>query len=107
MGVRQAYGDLVVYEDLNLEIEKQQRIVLVGPNGAGISTLLKILGGIISIEGGTCELGHQSKDAARRAPRVTELRMRPERGCYGRDSLSFPEGQYWAHEILDGGPPPC
>ena len=56
--VRQAYGDLVVYEDLNLEIEKQQRIVLVGPNGAGKSTLLKILGGIIPIERGTCELGH-------------------------------------------------
>jgi len=56
--VRQAYGELVVYKDLNLEIEKHQRIVLVGPNGAGKSTLLKILGGIVSIESGTCELGH-------------------------------------------------
>ncbi len=56
--VRQAYGDLVVYEDLDLEIEKQQRIVLVGPNGAGKSTLLKILGGVVPIENGSCELGH-------------------------------------------------
>jgi ATP-binding cassette, subfamily F, member 3 len=56
--VRQAYGELVVYHDLNFEIEKHQRIVLVGPNGAGKSTLLKILGGIIPIESGTCELGH-------------------------------------------------
>ncbi len=56
--VRQAYGDLVVYKSLDLEIEKHQRIVLVGPNGAGKSTLLKILGDIIPIESGTCELGH-------------------------------------------------
>ena len=56
--VRQAYGNLVVYNDLDLEIEKQQRIVLVGPNGAGKSTLLKIIGGIVPIESGTCELGH-------------------------------------------------
>ncbi|MFP6899560.1 MAG: ABC-F family ATP-binding cassette domain-containing protein, partial [Opitutales bacterium] len=56
--VRQAYGDLVVYKDLDLEIEKHQRIVLVGPNGAGKSTLLKILGEVIPIECGSCELGH-------------------------------------------------
>ena len=56
--VRQAYGDLVVYKNLDLEIEKHERIVLVGPNGAGKSTLLKILGDVIPIEAGTCELGH-------------------------------------------------
>jgi ATP-binding cassette subfamily F protein 3 len=56
--VRQAYGDHLVYDDLSLEIEKQERISLVGPNGAGKSTLLKILGGLVPIEGGTRELGH-------------------------------------------------
>jgi len=56
--VRQAYDELVVYKDLNLEVEKHQRIVLVGPNGAGKSTLLKILGGIVPIQSGSCELGH-------------------------------------------------
>jgi ATP-binding cassette subfamily F protein 3 len=56
--VRQAYGEHVVYQDLNLEVEKNQSIVLVGPNGAGKSTLLKILAGLVSIESGTRELGH-------------------------------------------------
>jgi len=56
--VRQAYGDLVVYEDLSLEIEKSQRTVLVGPNGAGKSTLLKILAGQIPILSGERAIGH-------------------------------------------------
>ncbi|MDB6168434.1 MAG: yheS [Verrucomicrobia bacterium] len=55
--VQQAYGDHVVYRDLNFEAERGQRIVLVGPNGSGKSTLLKILADVIPIQGGTRELG--------------------------------------------------
>ena len=55
--VRQAYGDFVVYENLNFTAERGQGIVLIGPNGAGKSTLLKILAGVIPIQGGTRELG--------------------------------------------------
>ena len=57
-GVRQAYGNNVIYDDLNLEIEKGQRTVLVGPNGAGMSTLLKILAGQLELEAGTRTPGH-------------------------------------------------
>lgn len=55
--VKQAYGDHVVYENLSLEIEKDERIILVGPNGTGKSTLLKILAEQVPIESGTRELG--------------------------------------------------
>jgi ATP-binding cassette subfamily F protein 3 len=57
-GIRQAYGEKVIYEDLNLEVEKGQRTVLVGPNGAGKSTLLKILAGQLELQAGTRTLGH-------------------------------------------------
>jgi ATP-binding cassette subfamily F protein 3 len=55
--VQQAYGDHVIYKDLNFTAERGQGIVLIGPNGAGKSTLLKILAGVIPIQGGIRELG--------------------------------------------------
>lgn len=56
--VSQAYGDLVVYRDLNLVVERGQRIVLVGPNGSGKSTLLKIIAAAVAIRSGKMEPGH-------------------------------------------------
>ena len=57
-GLAKSYGELQVYESLDLEIMRQQRIVLVGPNGACKSTLLKMLAGVISHDTGERELGH-------------------------------------------------
>src|SRR5215831_12025022 len=43
--LKNAYGDLVVFDRLNLHIERGDRIALVGPNGVGKSTLMRMLSG--------------------------------------------------------------
>jgi ATP-binding cassette subfamily F protein 3 len=59
--VSQAYGDKQVYKDLDLTIERGDRIVLVGPNGSGKSTLLKMLAGIVPINGGKLDVGYMTR----------------------------------------------
>jgi ATP-binding cassette subfamily F protein 3 len=55
--VTQAYGDKVVFEDLDLEISRGDRVAFVGVNGAGKSTLMKIIGDRVPIAGGKRKLG--------------------------------------------------
>jgi len=59
--IQMAYGDNVVYRDLNLTIERGERTVLIGPNGAGKSTLLKILAGVIPFQKGERKEGNSAK----------------------------------------------
>lgn len=51
------YGDISVYDNLNIEIERGQTIGLVGHNGAGKSTLLKMLAGVEPISSGVLRYG--------------------------------------------------
>src|SRR6478672_6806695 len=55
---RKAYGDLVVFDNLTLHIERGDRIALVGPNGVGKSTLMRMLSGEETPDAGERTLGH-------------------------------------------------
>ncbi|HET9268264.1 MAG TPA: ABC-F family ATP-binding cassette domain-containing protein, partial [Vicinamibacterales bacterium] len=57
--VRKSYGPLTVFKDVNLHIERGDRIALVGPNGTGKSTLMRMLSQSESPDGGTLTVGHQ------------------------------------------------
>jgi ATP-binding cassette subfamily F protein 3 len=55
---RKAYGDLVVFDRLNVHIERGDRIALVGPNGVGKSTLMRMLSGEEQPDAGERAEGH-------------------------------------------------
>ncbi|MEI6674151.1 MAG: ABC-F family ATP-binding cassette domain-containing protein [Verrucomicrobiota bacterium] len=59
--VGQSYGNKRIYQNLDLTIERGDRIVLVGPNGSGKTTLLKILAGQIPIDAGKRDVGYATK----------------------------------------------
>src|SRR6478736_6712683 len=48
-----AYGHLPLLDDVSLQIEKGERIAIIGRNGAGKSTLLQVIGGDLAPDRGT------------------------------------------------------
>jgi ATP-binding cassette subfamily F protein 3 len=56
--VSHGYGDLAVLEDVSLAVERGERIALVGANGAGKSTMMRLLAGVEVPRTGVREEGH-------------------------------------------------
>ena len=56
---RKSYGPHMVFKDVNLHIERGDRIALLGPNGVGKSTLMRMLSGVEAPDAGTRAEGHQ------------------------------------------------
>mgnify|MGYP000702582283 CR=1 FL=1 len=50
--VQKAYGNNVVINDLNLEIQKGERLILLGPSGCGKTTTLRMIAGFEEITKG-------------------------------------------------------
>jgi ATP-binding cassette subfamily F protein 3 len=55
--VTKSYGPTEVFRRLNLTLLRGERLALVGPNGRGKSTLVKMLAGLISPTSGSRKLG--------------------------------------------------
>ncbi len=55
--VTKRYGDLTIYQDLDLLVRRKERWCVMGINGAGKSTLLKLVSGAIEPDAGSAELG--------------------------------------------------
>src|SRR4030095_10529111 len=58
-GVSKSYDEKRVFDRVDLLIERGDRIALIGPNGVGKSTLMRVLSGVESPDTGTRTEGHQ------------------------------------------------
>ena len=58
-GINKAFGDNQVLSDINLNVRRGDRLAIIGPNGIGKSTLLKIAVGELSADSGEAQLGHE------------------------------------------------
>ena len=54
-----AYGANQVLRDMSFVVRRGEKVALIGPNGLGKSTLLKIVTGNVDADGGGVKLGHE------------------------------------------------
>lgn len=59
-GIEKAYGENTVLPGVSLEVRRGDRLAIIGPNGIGKSTLLKILVDEIDADAGAIEWGHET-----------------------------------------------
>src|ERR1041385_8369232 len=96
-----AYGDKLVFSNVNFIVERGDRIALVGVNGAGKSTLIKLLAGREPATRGQYRIGHNVQpdyfaqdqykelnpdarileDLGSMSPRSTQTELRSLLGC--------------------------
>jgi ATP-binding cassette subfamily F protein 3 len=56
--INKSYGEYVLYRGVDLVLNRGDKVALVGVNGAGKSTMLKILAGVLDFDSGNRQLGY-------------------------------------------------
>ncbi len=85
-GLRKSFGEVRAIDGVDLQVERGETLVLLGQNGAGKSTTLRCLGGILHPDSGLIEL-----DGLKLPDRLDEVRARlgvvPDQArLYGRNT---------------------
>ncbi len=60
-GLRKAYGDKLLFDDLTFTLPRAGIVGIIGPNGAGKTTLFRLLAGEETADGGTLKVGDTVK----------------------------------------------
>ncbi|MDO5509950.1 MAG: energy-dependent translational throttle protein EttA [Weeksellaceae bacterium] len=60
-GVAKAYGEKLLYDDLNFKLPQAGIVGIIGPNGAGKSTIFKMIMGEVEPDNGSFEVGETAK----------------------------------------------
>lgn len=56
-GLAKSYGSLPLFSDTDLDIKRGERVAVIGNNGTGKTTLLKIINDLVPADAGTVTLG--------------------------------------------------
>lgn len=60
-GLAKSYGERQIFQDLHLAVQRQEKIGIIGPNGCGKSTMLKILMGEERADAGQVNWGQNTR----------------------------------------------
>jgi len=85
-GVNKYFGETHVLKDIDLAVEEQEVVVIVGPSGSGKSTLLRCVNRLEEIQDGEVRIGGESITA----PGVDVNRLRQKVGMVFQHFNLFP-----------------
>ena len=95
-GLSMAYGERALFEDISFLLKRGDRALIIGPNGCGKSTLIKLIlgrlaptGGVIE-EGYNVEIGYYDQENQNLTPENTVL----EQAAYNRSQKDVPSA-FW------------
>jgi NitT/TauT family transport system ATP-binding protein len=74
-GVRQAFGEVVALDGIDLTVREHSRLGIVGPSGCGKSTLLSLIAGLLEPTGGSISIG----PATTASDRLARCALMPQR----------------------------
>jgi ATP-binding cassette subfamily F protein 3 len=92
-GVQCAFGERVLFAPFSAEVSRTERVAIVGPNGCGKSTLMRVLAGVGQAQRGSVTMGTGVRTAYYRQD-FTHLdpnRKVREEVAEAAPSLTFPE----------------
>ena len=101
--VSKSYGEKKVIDDFDYIVLKNQRLGIIGPNGCGKSTLMKIITGVIQPDAGEVEIGDTIK-IGYFAQEVTDMDSKQRVIDYIKDVAEYvptKEGRITASQMLE------
>lgn len=60
-GLSKSFGPKKLFSDLDFEIKREEKVAIIGNNGTGKTTILKILNGLLDADSGEMRLGSKVK----------------------------------------------
>ncbi len=60
-GLSKSYDNLTLFTDLNFDIKRSEKVAIIGNNGTGKTTILKIINGQVEADSGEIKLGSKVK----------------------------------------------
>ena len=60
-GVSKSFGDKVILDRVNLKIDPEEALVIIGPSGTGKSTILRMIAGLMPIDKGAIYINGQKR----------------------------------------------
>lgn len=59
--LKKSFGSVPLYSDINFHIKREEKVAIIGNNGTGKTTILKIINGLIPADSGEFSLGNKVK----------------------------------------------